>query len=390
VEARGGDRGRAVTPQTTIVTGPALAQRRWVQWGLLCACWTFIAVFYTTQAGLQATYAGAPFDGWHVFRAELVYSYLWVALTLAVIRIDHRFPLDAKPWRKNALVHLGASVLLSASHPLVMVCLMRVLGWSRTSLPFWDLSKASVVSYFHVNLTFYWGIVGVRYIVGNYHKYRERELRALSLETRLAQSQLQVLKMQLHPHFLFNTLNTISVLMAEDTAAANRTLVRLSDLLRMTLDNHGAQEVPLKQELDFLEGYLDIERTRFNDRLTIRVNVEPAALDAQVPNLLLQPLVENAIRHGIFPHARQGVVEISAHRVGDSLCVEVRDNGGGLLEGGPESPKGVGISTTRARLEQLYGSAHHFDMRNGPEGGALVKVVLPFRTRGAVPGSRTP
>jgi two-component system LytT family sensor kinase len=360
---------------------PALVQRRWVQWGLICACWTFIAFFYTTQAGSQATYAGAPFDWWRVFRAELVYSSLWVALTLAIIRIDDRFPLDTGSWRRNCLVHLGVSVLVAALHPLVMVEALRLLGWSRTSRPFWDVSKLSVVSYFHVNLTFYWGIIGVRYILSNYHKYRERELTASNLETKLAQSQLQVLKMQLHPHFLFNTLNSISVLMAEDREAANRTLVRLSDLLRMTLDNDGAQEVPLKQELDFLQGYLDIERTRFHDRLTIRVNVELSALDAQVPNLLLQPLVENAIRHGISPHARPGLVEISARREGETLCVEVRDNGGGLAEAGPEpSARGVGITTTRARLEQLYGSGHRFEMRNGPEGGAWVKVVIPFRT----------
>lgn len=386
-EARGCYRGQAVKQQQTTVKGPALLQRPWVQWGLIYACWTFIAVFYTTQAGLQATYSGYPFDWWRVLRTELAYSYLWVALTPAIIRIDHRFPLDARKWRKNCLVHLGASILFSALHPLAMVCLLRWLGWSRTSQPFWEESKVWVVGYFHVNVTFYWGIMGVRYILSNYHKYRERELRAANLETRLAQSQLQVLKMQLHPHFLFNTLNTISVLMAEDTEAANRTLVRLSDLLRMTLDHVGAQEVPLKQEMDFLQGYLEIERMRFHDRLTIRVDVEPSAWDAQVPNLLLQPLVENAIRHGISPHARHGLVEISARREGETLCLEVRDNGGGLVEDGSEpSARGVGITTTRARLEQLYGPAHHFEICNAPEGGARVKVVLPFRTGDDVHG----
>src|SRR6185503_21274228 len=191
---------------------PALLQRRWVQWGLLCACWTLIAVFYTTQAGLQVTYAGSAFHWWRVLRAELVYSSLWVALTLAVIRIDRRFPLEAGNWRKAGLVHLGASLLFSAVHPLAMVGLIRLLGWSAASQPFWELSKDWVVGYFHVNLTFYWGILGVRYILRNYHRYRERELRASHLETRLAQARLQVLKMQLQPHFLFNTLHSISVL----------------------------------------------------------------------------------------------------------------------------------------------------------------------------------
>ena len=380
----------AVRQTQTTLTRPPLLQHRWVQWGLVCACWLFIAIFYTTQAGFQATYAGAPFDWSRVLRAELVYASLWIALTLAVIRIDRRFPLDTGRWRKTLLVHLAAGVVLAVLQPLAMVGLIRLLGWSRSSQPFWEVTQASVVAYFHVNLTFYWGIMGVRYILSNYHKYRERELRASNLETRLAQSQLQVLKMQLQPHFLFNTLNTISVLMADDAEAANRTLVRLSDLLRMTLDNAGAQEVPLRQEMDFLQGYLEIERMRFHDRLTIRVDVEPSAWEALVPTFLLQPLVENAIRHGTSPHARKGLVEISARRDDETLCLEVRDNGGGLAEGAPEpSSKGVGIATTRARLHQLYGSAQHFEIRNAPEGGARVSVVLPFRTGDAIQPPQT-
>jgi len=358
--------------------GPALIERPWLRWALISACWAFIAVFYTTQAGLQAVSAGAPFAWGRVLRAELVYGALWVALTFAVLRIDARFPLDAKPWRKAFLVHLLASILLSAVQPLALVGLMRLLGWGRNPLePLRELSRMAVIGYFHVNLTFYWGILGVRYIVRNYQKYRERELRAAHLEARLAQSQLQVLKMQLHPHFLFNTLNTISVLMAEDPEAANRTLVRLSDLLRMALDSVGAQEAPLKQEMDFLQGYLDIERTRFHDRLAVRVEVEPGAWDAQVPTFLLQPLVENAIRHGISPHARKGVVEISARRQEDMLLLEVRDNGNGVAPGG-QAGGGMGLATTRARLQQLYGAAHRFEIGNAPEGGARVRVALPF------------
>jgi len=362
------------------MNGPPLLQRRWVPWALICACWAFIAVFYTTQAGLQTGSAGAPFPWGRVLRAELVYSCLWVALTFAVIHVDRRFPLDKERWRRSLLVHLAASLGIAALHPLAMVEVIRLLGWGRTPpLPFWEVGKLSVITSLHVNVTFYWGVLGVRYILGNYHKYRERELRASHLEARLAQTQLQVLKMQLHPHFLFNTLNTISVLMAEDPQAANRTLVRLSDLLRMTLDSVGAQEAPLKQEMDFLQGYLEIERTRFHDRLAVRVQVEPSVWDAQVPTFLLQPLVENAIRHGISPHARAGLVEISARREGEELLLEVRDNGAGLAGNGKEPTGGVGITATRARLQQLYGPAHRFEIGNAPEGGARVRVALPFR-----------
>ena len=168
--------------------GGALLSRRWVQWGLICACWTVVAVFYTTQAGLQASYAGSPFAWWRVLRAELIYSSLWVELTLGVIRIDQRFALDVSTWRTALPVHLGATILISAIHPLAMVGLMRVLGWGRSPQPFWEVGKLSVVASFHVNVIFYWGIMGVRYIVSNYHKYRERELAASNLEARLAQS----------------------------------------------------------------------------------------------------------------------------------------------------------------------------------------------------------
>ena len=149
------------------MTADALVQRRWVQGVLICASWTVIAVFYTTQAGFQATYAGAPFDWWRVLRTELVYSSLWVLLTLAITRIDRRFPLDVEAWRKNALVHLGASLVLSMLHPLVLVGLVRLVGWSRASMSFADHSKVAVVGYFHINVTFYWGIMGVRYILSN-------------------------------------------------------------------------------------------------------------------------------------------------------------------------------------------------------------------------------
>ena len=215
----------------------------------------------------------------------------------------------------------------------------------------------------------------------------ERELTAAQLRTRLAEANLQALQRQLHPHFLFNTLNTISVLMAEDPRAANRTLVQLSDLLRMTLDTNGEQLVPLRQEMEFLQSYLEIVRTRFQDRLTIRVEVEPSVVDALVPTFLLQPLVENALRHGIAPHARHGLVEISARRDEDRLTLDVRDNGGGLRDSGSGLPAhGMGIATTRARLGQIYGPDHRFEIRNDPEGGARVTMVLPFRAGGESDG----
>jgi sensor histidine kinase YesM len=227
----------------------------------------------------------------------------------------------------------------------------------------------------------YWAILGVIYAFNYYRKYREHELKASHLETQLAQAQLQALKMQLHPHFLFNTLHAISSLMRKDVEAADSMITRLSDLLRLTLETTGVQEVTLRQELEFLERYLEIEQTRFRDRLTVRMEIEPETLDARVPNLILQPLVENAIRHGIAPRSAPGWIEIRATHDDRMLHLQVRDNGPGLppdLEA--EMKEGVGLANTRARLEQLYGAAQRFDLNNAAEGGLIVSLTLPFRT----------
>src|SRR6185436_14330796 len=203
-------------------------------------------------------------------------------------------------------------------------------------------------------------------------------LDAARLETRLVEAQLQALQRQLHPHFLFNTLNTISGLMRTNVNAADLMIDRLGDLLRMTLQV-GTQEVPLKQELDVLQTYLEIEQTRFENRLSISTRIEAETLDAQVPNLLLQPLVENAIRHGIAPHSRAGRISIRAAREGTRLVIEVRDSGDGLpADRLLALNRGVGLDNTRARLEHLYPSAHQFTFSN-VDGGFSVTVIIPFR-----------
>src|ERR1700686_1143876 len=185
--------------------------------------------------------------------------------------------------------------------------------------------------------------------------------------------------MQLQPHFLFNSLNTISVLMMRDAEAANRMLVRLSELLRLSLDHVSSQEVTLRQELQFLNGYLEIEQTRFQDRLTIDKQIEPATLDAAVPNMILQPLVENAIRHGIAKRPEPGTVEIRSRVEGANLRLEIRDNGTGLATNSNSSSTGLGLANTRARLQQLYGSQHQFELGNASVGGVIVSILIPFR-----------
>lgn len=355
-------------------------ENRWVQWGLTLAGLTFVALYYTTQRGAHSVTDGFQFSWWRVLRGELTYCYLWALLIPAIVFVDRHFPIAKGSLLRGSLAHLCSSILLSALHQLALVVVLPVLGYGAPSSPFWQYLELLVLGNFHLNLTFYWGILGVRYVFDSYRKHRERELRSSQLETQLAQAHLQVLKMQLQPHFLFNTLHTISVLMAEDTETANRMIVRLSDLLRMTLDNVGAQEVSLKQEVEFVQRYLEIQQIRFQDRLMVHVDVDSSALDALVPSLLLQPLIENAIRHGIARRAGGGLVAISARREGDKLLLDVRDNGEGLTEPRQGSQgNGMGLATTRARLNQLYGVAHRFEICNATGGGVRVSVVLPFR-----------
>jgi LytS/YehU family sensor histidine kinase len=226
----------------------------------------------------------------------------------------------------------------------------------------------------------YWALIGLYSAFVYARRSREQQIHSAQLETRLAQAELQALRMQLHPHFLFNTLHAVSMLNFSDVDAANRMLVRLSDLLRMSLDNSGKQLVSLREELDFLRKYLEIEQTRFHDRLRVVFDVDETLLDAVVPNLVLQPLVENAIRHGVSKSAQAGVLEISAQRREGKLNLRVCDNGPGLpLQWDLERDTGIGLSTTIVRLQQLYGSDHSFVLDRRAAGITCAEVVIPLR-----------
>jgi len=225
----------------------------------------------------------------------------------------------------------------------------------------------------------YWFIVLMSHAFNYYNSYRKNELKASQLHTQLVQSQLEALKMQIHPHFLFNTLHSVSALLSKDTEGARKMITRLGDFLRLTLENSGSMEVTLQQELEFLNGYLEIERIRFQDRLTTDIRVDPDVLDVRVPNLILQPIVENAMRHAIG-HSASGRVEVVAAPRTGVVRIEVKDNGPGIdadrmLEARPG--RGVGLANTQARLAGLYGEAAHFELINDPAGGLIVAFEIP-------------
>jgi two-component system, LytTR family, sensor kinase len=219
-------------------------------------------------------------------------------------------------------------------------------------------------------------------ILGGYELFRAaeqsraRELAASRLQTQLVQAQLQLLKMQLQPHFLFNTLHAISALLHKDPALADKMIARLGELLRATLEHGGSQEVTLQQELDFVRPYLEIEQARFGPRLRVALEIDPEALDASVPSMILQPLVENAIRHGVAARPGPGRVEVRVRRVGPALQIQVCDDGPGLP---PRFREGLGLTNTRARLHGLYGPAQELTLANGPAGGVVATLTLPCR-----------
>ena len=312
----------------------------------------------------------------------LINMTLWVGYAMwtpLIFWLGRRFRFDRHGWVRALAVHAPASILITTLHLTVLALLRYYLQGLRGGTP--DLSTTISDAFFRTVdqiLPVYWAIIGLQHAIDYYRQARAREVRAARLETRLVESQLQALQQQLHPHFLFNTLHAISSLVHRDPDKADQMVERLSDLLRITLRKVGVQEVDLAQELEHVRAYLDIEQVHFGPRLRIEYRIDAAALDAQVPTLILQPLVENAIRHGLEPLVRGGTLTIEAQGDGDTLWLRVKDDGAGLPTDRPRRD-GVGLANTRSRLERLYGEQAAVTIREHAGGGVQVDVYLPLR-----------
>jgi LytS/YehU family sensor histidine kinase len=309
---------------------------------------------------------------------QMSICYLWALATPLVLWLARRFRIERQNWRSRILFHaLGGSALVGLMSAIHFLMFMPFMGRTSEITAFRDFQYV----FFNLDrqLSIYWLLLLVNHVINYYNSYRKGRLQAERLRTELVQSQLEALKMQLHPHFLFNTLHSISALLNKDVAGARSMITRLGDFLRMTLENAGTQEVTLQQEMEFLNGYLEIERVRFRDRLTTVVNVDPQMLDVPVPNLILQPIVENAMRHAIATRSSCGRIEITAAPRNGSLRIEVKDNGPGLPvdQDGIHLRKGVGLANTKARLERLYGTDHLLELTNDPAGGLIVTLEIP-------------
>jgi two-component system LytT family sensor kinase len=363
---------------------------RWPIRFLVFGIWTFLGVFFTVHTYLvyYSTLRAEPdlpkprpgISWLEALRLNLAEVYIWALVAPVIFWLAKRFPIDRRRWKSSLAIHVLACLVVAIAESAVSALASE---WLRKDVPKPSLSMAVLqlffIAKFTQNVLFYWIIFGIRQTVDYYRKYREGELRASQLQAQLVQAQLQVLKMQLHPHFLFNTLNAISALMHQDVEIADRMIARLGELLRATLENANLQEVPLRQELDFIQPYLEIEQARLGPRLRVHVAVDAGVMDSLVPNMILQPLVENAIRHGIAPRAEPGTIEISAQREDGMLKLKVRDDGPGVSRAASPQPQtGLGLANTRARLRQLYGPAHRLELGKAPQGGLEVIVTIPF------------
>jgi signal transduction histidine kinase len=344
---------------------------------------TFISFIYSVRNVFGAITLGRKIDwAWSAYY-QFVFWYLWAALVPLIVWFARRFDADKILSPRTALALLAFGLFIATAQAAIEN-LIALAGEHLRHVSAADIARQtqqlrrSIFLEIFPNYIIYLTIVAAHYGYDYYRRYRDRQLRSVELEVRLTRAELQSLKMQLHPHFLFNTLNAISVLMMRDTETANRMLLGLSDLLRLTLDEAGAQEVSLKHELEILNLYLAIEKMRFQDRLEIGTEIQPQTLDAVVPNLILQPLVENAIRHGVARKTGVGRIDIRAKREGTNLCLEVQDNGPGLRGLNP-SNTGIGLANSRARLQRLYGSNYRLEITNSDSGGVLSSVVIPFR-----------
>ena len=348
-----------------------------IRWGMILVFWTLLGLFFASETFFALGLAGRPITWGQALLYELPGWYIWALLAPAIVWLGGRVRFERPRLVFGIVFHATASALFSILQLTMETGLTRALQGSAPAAPSFTASLRFVLETgSHFNLIAYWGVLCAAYALTFYKRSQERDLRASQLEARLAQARLQALKMQLQPHFLFNTLNAVSALVHKDPDTAERMIARLGDLLRLTLDRSAQQEVTLEQELEMLSRYIEIEQTRFRDRLTVHMEVEPGTLGAHVPRLLLQPIVENAIRHGVAKRSAAGRIELSAQRRAGDLVLLVADNGPGLRDR-PVQP-GIGLSNTRERLQELYRGRQRLDLRDRAEGGLAVTVAIPY------------
>ena len=359
--------------------------RNWWRWaGIIAAAAVAFGFLASLQGYYQSVLNDADPDLWRSVRVWMPDYLLWGLLTPLVLHLGRRWPLVDDRWLPNLVRHLAAGVLLML---IELQASVQIVGRTVADLPparyagYWDWYLGVIGVYGAWGLLFYFLILAGAQAHDIYQRYRERELeaarldaRASRLEARLTEARLSALTARLQPHFLFNTLNAMSELVHADPDAAEEMIVRLGDLLRMVIQRGSEHWSTLAEEIELVQAYLTLERARYGERLRTRVDAHPGLLDLKLPSLTLQPLVENAVRHGIAPLDRPGRVEVEAVLRDDRLRVEIRDDGVGPAG---DRTEGIGLGTTRSRLRELYDRDFRLELRPREDGGAAAVLDVP-------------
>ena len=367
-----------------------MQKRSWIIWVAAFIGWVLIGLSFSVSDylftdALARYYQASPSLRSMLFW-DLAYWPTWAVLAPLIFLTARRFPLGRYNWYPNLFINLSVGLLLIIPQRAIYLSIAWLFQTAiGEKISLLNLYREFLLYNLPTGFMSYGVILLVSHLINYYKRYQEEELLASRLKAELTetqlqmtQAQLQALKMQLQPHFLFNTLNSISALLDEDAKAADEMLARLGDFLRLTLENPGAQAVTLEEELEFLRRYLEIEQVRLQDSLQVRYDIESQTLAAQVPNLILQPIIENAIKHGIGQNPGPGEIAVSAKRKNGKLCLQIKDNGAGLPNNGNGCKEGFGITNTRARLKSTYGFDYRFELMSAPDGGTEVILEMPF------------
>ena len=346
---------------------------------LIFAAHTILFIIELPQVYLYNAQSRNPINPWIQISRLAWGVYVWALVTPIVLWLGYLFPITRKHLWRNLFLHLIFSIVAGIVQHFGYNSGVWIFGLSTSgNVQANFFNFAIMLNFISSSMVRYATIIAIQEA---FFYFQESQKRAF----RLQQAELEVLKMQLHPHFFFNTLNAISALIYRSPKEADRTITQLSDLFRISLKKDKAQEVSLKEEMEFLQAYLQIHQTLMGKRLEVVWKIEPETLDALLPNLILQPLVENAIQHGIAPLEEGGQIEISSRRAGNQMLLQVRDNGRGLLTNEIKTGNGVGLSNTRARLKNLYGDAHQFGISALPDGGGTsINLEIPFREQAKI------
>ena len=361
--------------------------RRWRAFLIGLGVYILIILFFSSDAYFVNKIKGMN-RGFHGQLAYYTSRWLpWALLTPFIVFLARRIPFSRSRWPSALAFHIIGGVAFTLLQNLAYMGLRDftiIVGIRQNIVSGGFLN--TYFAFYQYNILTYAIIVGIAIATETYHRSRANELRSAQLESRLAGAELQALRMQVHPHFLFNTLHAVSALVHRNPDAADQMINRLGEMFRLSLESSGSQEISVENELETLKPYLEIMDMRFGDRLKIIVDFPEETRRALVPNLILQPLLENAIRHGIAPRPEGGTVTVRGHRKGDRLVIEVADDGPGFQGGSAERLRdGLGLSNTKERLALLYGKNHGLHLGRGDKGGALVVLDIPFRTAEDVP-----